>query len=141
MASPNDISFGGPLTDAAITAAEALAATGSASLLAAGTALADANATVNPGTDGVSVYVMPINTLSTGRVVTLGVTGTLVAGVSTVWIQCRDISANTLTVRNGGTNGTSISDIVIPAARGKPMAVGATYDGVDWVPHSLVYVT
>lgn len=140
--SSENVPFAAALADRAQQSTlAALAADGGVSLLAQGTDLSDADVTVNPGTDAVSVYTMPAGTLTTGHVIALGVTGSLTAGVSTVWIQCRDVSTNTLTIRNSGTNGTSIPDVVIPASRGKPMLVGSTYDGVDWVPHTMVFVT
>jgi hypothetical protein len=110
------------------------------SMFFAGANLTNADATVNPGTDGASVYTMPAATQNAARVITLGVTGTLIAGVSTVWIVRRDATANTLTIRNGGTNGVAVPDVVIPASPTHPMAVGSTYDGADWVPHTVVFV-
>jgi len=109
-------------------------------LLIAGANLTDADATKNPGSDAASAYTMPAATLTAARVITLGVTGTLTAGASTVWIQRRDLTANTLTIRNGGTNGTGIADVVLPASPAHAMLVGCTYDGVDWIPHTVVYV-
>lgn len=109
-------------------------------LLIAGEDLTDADATKNPGTDAVSIYTMPAATQTAARVITLGVTGTLISGVTTVWIQRRDLTANTLTIRNGGTNGTSIPDVVLPASPAHPTMFGATYDGADWIPHTVVFV-
>jgi hypothetical protein len=152
------------VTPAARAAAEALAAAGVTSVtgtgaavlataptltnailvgaksLIAGANLTNVDATINPGTDAASIYTMPAATMNAARVITLGVTGTLIAGVSTVWIERRDLTANTLTIRNGGTNGTVIPDVVLPASPGNAMRVGATYDGVDWIPHTVVYV-
>jgi hypothetical protein len=74
--------------------------------------------------------------MTLNRVVTLG-TGTsanLVAGVTTVYIQRLDLTANTLTIRNGGTNGTVIADVVLPASPARATVIGVTWDGVDWNP-------
>jgi len=105
-----------------------------------GAPLGDANTTVQPGNDLVSAYLLPAATLSANRIVTLGVLGTLIAGVTTVWIVRRDLTANTLTIRNGGTNGVLIPDIVLPASPPHAMALGATYNGADWIPHTVVYI-
>ena len=76
------------------------------------TPLGDASVTINPGTDGVSLYTMPAGTMTTNRVITVGAGGSanLIAGVTTVYIQRRDLTANTLTIRNGGANGTAIAE-------------------------------
>jgi hypothetical protein len=105
-----------------------------------GTNLGNASVTINPGSDNASFYSMPAGTLGANQVITLGVTGTLYAGASTVWIQRRDVSAYTLTIQNGGTNGTSVPSIVLPASPPRPMLVGATYDGSDWYIHTVIYV-
>lgn len=109
----------------------------------AGPNLGDASVTINPGTDGVSLYTMPAATMTANRVVTIG-TGTsanLVAGVTTVYIQRRDLTANTLTIRNGGANGTVIPDVVLPASPTYATVVGVTWDGVDWNPCTMSFVT
>jgi hypothetical protein len=100
------------------------------------TPLGDASVTINPGTDGVSLYTMPAGTMTTNRVITVGAGGSanLIAGVTTVYIQRRDLTANTLTIRNGGANGTAIADVVLPASPANATVVGVTWDGTDWNP-------
>jgi hypothetical protein len=95
--------------------------------------------TIDPGTDMASMYTMPASTLSTNRVITLGVTGTLYAGTSTVWVARRDTSANTLTIQNGGPGGAAASSLVIPGSLSTPVLVGATYNGTDWIIHTFLY--
>lgn len=108
--------------------------------LVPGAPLGDASVTVQPGNDLVSLYVMPAATMSANRIVTLGVAGVLIAGVTTVWIARRDLTANTLTIRNGGANGLLVPDVVLPASPPHAMFLGATYNGVDMIPHTVVYI-
>ena len=105
-----------------------------------GTNLGDSSPTINPGSDNASFYTMPVGTMTANRTITLGVTGTLYAGASTVWILRRDLTAHTLTISNGGTNGTAVPSIVLPTSPPGPMMVGATYDGSDWYIHTMMYV-
>jgi hypothetical protein len=125
---------GGVLVDLSI------AATSLTDELVSGAPLGDANTLVQPGVDLVSLYTMPAATMSAPRIVTLDVAGVLIAGVTTVWIRRRDLTANTLTIRNGGANGLLIPDVVLPASPPHAMLLGATYNGADMIPHTVVYI-
>jgi hypothetical protein len=69
--------------------------------------LTDASATVNPGADHVSEYMMPAATMTAARTVTLGVGGTPQTALL-VTIVRRDLTANTLAIANGGTHGGTL---------------------------------
>ena len=76
---------------------------------------------------------MPAATRSTNRTVTLGITSPF-TGLS-VLIEDRDLSANTLTITNGGTNGGSV---VFPTSHTKPMGMWWYWNSADWVFNGFV---
>ena len=109
--------------------------------LTAGTALTNADATINPGTDKASEYTLPAATLNAPHVLTMGTGGTPTTGL-TVWIIRRDLTANTYTINNGGAGGSAVAGktVILPASPGKPMGACWYYDGIDWNLTAVVYI-
>lgn len=93
-----------------------------------GTALTNANQTLQPGTDRVSEYVSEV-TLTANRTKTLGTTSVITGATLTIYRA--DSAAFTLAIINGGTNGGTMFTF----AASPPEVQGATffYNGVDWV--------
>ena len=109
--------------------------------LAAGTALTNADATINPGTDNASEYTLPAATLNAPHVLTMGTGGNPTTGL-TAWIIRRDLTANTYTINNGGAGGSAVAGktVILPASPGKPMGACWYYDGIDWNLTAVVYI-
>ncbi len=105
-------------------------------LTKAGTALTDANQTVQPFTDKASAYVQ-LTALTASRTKTLGVT-TVVTG-TTVYIIRADSAAFTMPIANGGTNGGTL--FTFGASPTEIQGVACGYNGVDWVLLGFVYLT
>ena len=108
--------------------------------LAPGTALTNADATINPGTDKASEYTLPAETLNAAHVLMMGTGGTPTTGL-TVWIVRRDMTANPYTISNVGPAGAAVGKtVILPASPGKPMGACWYFDGVDWNLTAVVYV-
>ena len=134
LASANYVKLTALPDNATLTASLAgKASTANAGVLAEGSLLGDASVTIQPFTDQVSKYSMPAATRSTNRTVTLGITSPF-TGLS-VLIEDRDLSANTLTITNGGTNGGSV---VFPTSHTKPMGMWWYWNSADWVFNGFV---
>jgi hypothetical protein len=100
-----------------------------------GTALTDANQTIQPVTDKSSEYVQS-TTLTTNRTKTLGTTSAF-AGLM-VNIAREDSAAFTLAVANGGTNGGTL--FTFAASPTEKQIVTLVYNGTDWVLGGFMYV-
>ena len=130
---------GSPATPIALTPAQVLPFLG-LDALTPGTALTNADATINPGTDKASEYTLPAATLNAAHVLTMGTGGTPTTGL-TVWIIRRDLTANIYTVNNGGPAGAAVGKtVILPASPGKPMGACWYFDGVNWNLTAVVYI-
>ncbi|HEY7541606.1 MAG TPA: hypothetical protein VIF11_15785 [Methylomirabilota bacterium] len=96
----------------------------------AGTNLVDGNAVVSPGNDKASQYTLPAATLTANRTVTLNASSAITGQL--VRIVRKDLTANTYTIINNGTNGPN-NLRVLAASPGAVCAGTAMYNGVDWV--------
>lgn len=102
-----------------------------------GAALTDANATIAPGTDHASEYVLSA-TLTANRTITLSPTSA--NANATVRIQRKaSTGAFTLTVVNGGTNGGTIAVFAVSPTENQ--AVDAVFNGVDWLYAGFAYLS
>jgi hypothetical protein len=112
---------------------------GTGETLKAGTNLTDADATINPAAARASEYTLPAAvTLTAGRTVTLGTTGTPVTN-SIVRIVRRSLGGNTLTIVNGGGGGGTL--LVFGASPSSPEAADFFYDGTNWSLLTFSYWT
>ncbi len=93
-----------------------------------GTALTNADQTVQPCTDKVGEYVQT-TTLTVNRAKTLGVTSCTTGWL--VRLVRADSGAFTFTVVNGGTNGGNL--IVGAASPTETHGYTGVYNGADWV--------
>ncbi len=106
----------------------AMPAANRAVLWRTGTTLTDASATIQPFTDNRSQYVLPSGTLSTNRVLTMGIAGAPAAAPGTsVLITILDTSANTYTINNNA--GTPQ---FVKVASGSPQTVLMYFTAGDW---------
>lgn len=105
-------------------------------LLASGTALTDASATIQPGTDLASQYLAAVAETA-NRTTTLGVTSVVTNAL--VYILRTSTAAFTRAIVNGGTNGGTL--LTFPASQTKPYLAGFQYNGTDWVCVGLAYLT
>jgi hypothetical protein len=125
------LTSGGTGLSAAGTKGQVLVTDGSAFLMSSGVKtksadLTDANATVNVS-DG-SRFILPASTLSTGRTLTLGTSGSPMNG-ETVTIERYDATANTYAVANGGPAGGTIFTFPVSVKR----TANFYFDGTNWV--------
>lgn len=105
--------------------------------LITGTALTDADETIHPANVAKSRFVLAAGTASAARIKTIGTTGSpMLYGTVCLRIEPQTYS---ITIRNGGTNGTGISDYVL-AAQATAVDIVAAYDGSDWQVHTAVRV-
>ena len=100
-----------------------------------GTALTDADQTLQPGTDKASEYAQT-TALTANRVKTLGVTSAVTGQLCR--IVRRDTAAFTLAVANGGTNGGTL--LTFGASPTGVQAATSYYNGVDWVLVGFEYL-
>ena len=100
--------------------------------------LTDASATVNPGLDFASAYLMPAGTQTANRSITLGTDGSLQAGLI-VTVFRYDLSAHTLAIINGGVGGTTL--ITFAASPPKPQACSFTFDGTNYGDASFYFLS
>jgi len=105
--------------------------------LVQGPALTNADSTINPGTDKASEYTAAAGLYTGSHNLTLGTAGSPI-GSSTVWLIFRDISANVITVINGGANVGTI--FTRPASPGGPMGACVYWDGLNWSLIAVVYI-
>ena len=98
-----------------------------------GTLLTDADATIDPQTDKIGMYVLPAGTLTANRVLTVANAG----GTSTqlVVIIRFDLSAFTYTIRNSAPTTLYTS----PASPGVPIEYAIYYTGGVWVANYFQY--
>jgi hypothetical protein len=102
----------------------------------AGSALTDADQTLQPFTDKSDQYVQSV-ALTSNRTKTLGVTSVVTGTV--VRLVRSDTAAFTMAVVNGGTNGGTLFTFA-----STPTEIQATtfyYNGVDWVLNGFEYLT
>lgn len=100
-----------------------------------GTALTDANATINPATDAASEYTLPVTTLTTARTLTLGNTGSPVTG-AVVEIVRRDLTANTYTIKDNAA--TTL--FTFGASPSRATAASFYFNGSNYAYLSFRYV-
>jgi hypothetical protein len=105
-------------------------------LLSSGTALTDASATIQPGTDLASQYLAAVAETS-NRTTTLGTTSALTGQL--VYILRTSTAGFTRAVVNGGTNGGTLN--TFPASQTKPYLGGYLYNGTDWVLVGIALLT
>jgi hypothetical protein len=135
-----DGSSGSPITMAAATDSTAGAMSAAdktradANVLPASQNLGDASTTVNPGSDAASQYVMAGSTMTANRTVTLGTSGSPVAGLL-VQVLRGDLSANTLEIDGG--SGALFTFGASPTA---PQAATFQYSGSAWAFVAFYFV-
>jgi hypothetical protein len=100
-----------------------------------GAPITDVSGTIQPYTDFVSKYILPVTTLSVNRTTTIGVSGTPPYGFRVV-LERQDATAYTWAIVNGGTNGGTI--YTFPASPTSPSAIVLFYTGADWISDGLV---
>ena len=100
---------------------------------AKGPNLTDANVTLQVFTAKKSLYVMPAGTLSTNRVVTMGIAGPIQSMI--VFILCLDTSANTLTIKNNA--GTTL--FTHQGSVTGPQWYEVFFTAADWVASTRQY--
>ena len=111
---------GAPIPGAALSAANGINTNVTVSINGAGASAAFAN--------GGNWYTVPTATLTGNRTVTLGVLGGEKAG-DTILISRIDVSANTLTVINGGGGGGNVGILPV-SVKG---SILAAFDGTNWI--------
>jgi Collagen triple helix repeat (20 copies) len=92
--------------------------------------------TIAPGVTGMK-FTVPAASMTANAVLTL-IPGTGLRAFDTVFIECFDVSAFTLTIRNGGA--TPADMIVKPASPGCKRIYAVQYDGADFFPANAVGV-
>jgi hypothetical protein len=100
-----------------------------------GPTITDANATVQPVTDVAGSYTAPAATFSTNRTTHLGIVGPPPAGYCLV-LKRSDLSANTWTIVNDGTNGGNVW--VFAGNPALPQSISVYFDGVDWLLNGFI---
>lgn len=101
-----------------------------------GTAITNADVTINPGTDKASRYTLPATTYTGNHVITLGTTGSPPAG-TVVEIVRRDATAFSMTIANGGLAGGNL--VVSGATPTSVIAYYFQFDGVNWLYINQIY--
>ncbi len=102
---------------------------------AVGSALTDADATVNPASSAISASVLPASTLTANRVLTIGVSGSPVTNQVYQVIR-RDLSAHTYTVKDDA--GTTL--YTFGASPSGAQGVSIYYNGTHYAFLSFYYV-
>ena len=93
-----------------------------------GANLGNADVTIQPANEPATTYTLPAATLTAPSAYTLGTTGTGTVPIA-CWLQIRDLSANTVTVKDGAS-GMTIATLTGP--RTHAVSLGFNWNGAAW---------